>query len=85
MGEPEEAERHQRWLEELKLPYSLGRTTIWQAAIAAQLGGIKEAVELLRRAFAEGFGNHIVIHNGFNHFEPLRGYPPFEELTRPKE
>ncbi len=37
MGEPEEAERHLRWLEELKLPYSFGGTTIWQASIAAHL------------------------------------------------
>ncbi len=84
MGEPEEAERHLRWLEELKLPYSFGATTIWQAAIATQLGEKKEAIELLRRAFAEGYGHHLNIHKSLQHLEPLRGYPPFEELVRPK-
>jgi serine/threonine-protein kinase len=83
-GERGEVERHLRWLEELKLPYPFGRTAIWQAQIAAQLGEKKEAVELLRRAFAEGYADHISIHLGFHHLEPLRDYPPFVELVRAK-
>ncbi len=85
MGEPEEAERHLRWLEELELPYSFGGTTIWQAQIAAQLGEKEQAVEFLRRAFAEGYANHTAHYFDFFHLDPLRDYPPFVELMRPRE
>ena len=82
-GEPEAAEPHLRWLEELVLTYPFGRTRLWQARIAAQLGSKDEAVELLRQTFAEGYANHMSIHID-HHLDPLRGYPPFEELVRPK-
>ncbi len=78
--------RHMRWLEELELPYSFGGTTIWQAQIAAQLGEKEQAVEFLRRAFAEGYArNHTVLHFVFVRLDPLRDYPPFVELVRPRE
>jgi tRNA A-37 threonylcarbamoyl transferase component Bud32/tetratricopeptide (TPR) repeat protein len=57
--------------------------TYCQACIAAQLGELEEAVRLLRRAFSEGRRYSIAIHCDIN-LEPLWGYPPFQELIRPK-
>lgn len=71
----------------LERQYGRGQATYWRACIAAKLGRRDEAVELLRRALAEGY-----VFNGLfflsAHLEPsfatLRGYEPFEELLRPK-
>lgn len=71
----------------LERPYGRGQATYWRACIAAKLGRRDEAVELLRRALAEGY-----VFNGLfflsAHVEPsfatLRGDAPFEELLRPK-
>ncbi len=58
----------------------------WQrAAIAAQLGHRDCAMELLREALAR-FPNpeaYLDLHKDPD-LAPLRGYPPFEELLRPK-
>ena len=55
--------------------------TLFRARIAAVLGRRDEAVRLVRRARAEGAQVEEL------HLAPellgLRGYPPFEELTRP--
>jgi len=68
----------------LSRPYLNGFPTYYRAQIAAVLGDRSRAVELLRDAIAQGAvdpGDHL-------HSEPafagLHGYPPFEEVIRPK-
>ncbi len=60
-----------------------GRATVWRARIAASIGERDEAVELLRRAFAQGLAFGLWVHVDPD-LEPLRGYPPYEEVVRPK-
>jgi hypothetical protein len=60
-----------------------GEHTYYRAGIAANLGERERAVELLRDAFAQGQYFGYSLHNSLA-LEPLRGYPPFEELIRPK-
>jgi DNA-binding SARP family transcriptional activator/tetratricopeptide (TPR) repeat protein len=86
-GEGPEAIRLSRQLGALGRPLSRGQIPYWRACIAAQLGRRAEAVDLLRRARAEGY-----VFNGLlflsahlePSFAPLRDYPPFQELLRPK-
>jgi len=52
-----------------------------QADIAAALGERERATSLLREAFAEGLHFDSFYHT---EFMSLQGYPPFEELIRPK-
>jgi DNA-binding SARP family transcriptional activator len=58
-------------------------TALCQAMIAAELGDRDQAVTLLRDTIAHGF-------SGFSYLRAspsllsLRGYPPFEEMVRPK-
>jgi hypothetical protein len=60
-----------------------GWASYMQACIAAHLGDREEALRLVRRSFAEGFRYGIYHHNNpFN--EPLREYPEFQEILRPK-
>jgi DNA-binding SARP family transcriptional activator len=71
----------------LERPYERGQATYWRACVAATLGRRDEAVELLRRALAEGYVfNSLFFFSA--HVEPsfatLRGYAPFEALLRPK-
>jgi tetratricopeptide (TPR) repeat protein/TolB-like protein len=54
-----------------------------RACIAAQLGERDEAVRLLREALSHGFTDLRSLHV-YVFLEPLHGYPPFEELIRPK-
>jgi hypothetical protein len=56
----------------------------FMARLAALRGDREGAVALLRRAYDEGLLYRIVIHTDPD-FESLRGYPPFEELIRPRE
>jgi tetratricopeptide (TPR) repeat protein/TolB-like protein len=62
-----------------------GRGTVsWlRACIAAQQGERDRAVELLRTALANGFNIKGYLHV-YTFLEPLHGYPPFEELIKPK-
>lgn len=86
-GDRAEAASANRRLIGLERRYARGQSSYWRACIAATLGQREEAVELLRRALAEGY-----VFNGFfflsAHLEPafaaLRDYAPFEELLRPK-
>ncbi|MCZ6917141.1 MAG: serine/threonine-protein kinase [Gemmatimonadetes bacterium] len=65
------------------LPYQLGRPTRARAMLAAALGDRERAVNLLRDAFSEGVPYGIWLHQE-PAFDSLRGYPPFQELLRPK-
>ncbi len=64
--------------------YSFGVPTVWRARIAAALGDRDAAVVLLRAAFAEGREYDLWLHRDQD-LASLRGYPPFEELTRAKQ
>ena len=63
--------------------YNFGVPTVWRARIAAALGQRDSAVTLLRQAFAEGREYDLWLHRDQD-LAPLRDYPPFLELTRPK-
>lgn len=55
----------------------------WQAAIATALGEKDLAVQKLREWFERG--GEFSIWEHFNpDFIPLHGYPPYEDLMRPK-
>jgi tetratricopeptide (TPR) repeat protein len=82
-GDTELALSISRELADLELPYLNGVNTLWRARIAAILGRREDAVDLLRRAFGEGVEHGISLHADMD-LEPLRDYPPFEELMRPK-
>ncbi len=64
-------------------PYMRGHDKLHRAQIQAMLGDRDQAVSLLRQAFAEGLGYGIWVHREPS-FQSLRGYPPFDELVRPK-
>lgn len=83
LGDQASAGAMDRRLGALDEPFQRGANTLWRARIQAVLGNRDEAVSLLRRAFAEGVGFGIWLHRDVD-LEPLRGYPPFEELIRPK-
>ncbi|KPJ87838.1 MAG: hypothetical protein AMS18_14100, partial [Gemmatimonas sp. SG8_17] len=71
-------------LEEWNEPYLYGQQYYLQACFAALLGDREHAVLLLREAGAQGYGlNHDLFHK--MDLESLHGYPPFEELIRPKD
>ncbi len=84
-GNTAEAERISAWLAVQNPSYHQGWHVYWRARIAAQLGRREEAVRLLRQALSQGALMHV---NGMFHedsdLEPLHGYPPFEELMRPR-
>jgi predicted Zn-dependent protease len=87
------AERVDSLLDAVRGPYLRGLPTYWRAAIAAQLGEREMSVTLLRDATAQGLVEEFLasqglfrghsLHSDF-YFEPLHGYPPFEQLLRPK-
>ena len=81
-GERDEALRISEELAGLDRPYLRGDNTYWRAGIAALLDEKEQAVSLLRQAHEEGQALSRI--HGDTDFEPLRGYPPFEELMRPK-
>jgi tetratricopeptide (TPR) repeat protein len=87
-GDRREVARIDRWLAARKGPYLNGGHTFHRARLAAILKDRERAVELYRQALAEGFGG---TYDGYGtahtdpDFESLRDYPPFQELTRPKD
>jgi hypothetical protein len=60
-------------------PYRRSRITFALACTAAELGELDRAVELLYETTGHAFSLHAPTF-----LEPLRGYPPFEELRKPK-
>jgi hypothetical protein len=83
-GNEEEAQQVSQWLGALQRPYLTGFNTIWRAMIAGALGEGENAVALGRQAFAEGFQHPNPWTWAWIAFEPIRDYPPFQELIRPK-
>jgi len=83
LGDHGEARATLEDLRRLDDPYLFGNNTYWAACIAAQLGERERAVELLRQALSQGFRVNMQLHTDMD-LEPLHGYPPFEELRRPK-
>jgi tetratricopeptide (TPR) repeat protein len=63
------------------------RYLYYQATIAARLGDREEAVRLLKEA-RSAYGDFVPGFFPWMHIDPdlasLRGYPPFEELLKPK-
>jgi tRNA A-37 threonylcarbamoyl transferase component Bud32/tetratricopeptide (TPR) repeat protein len=82
-GDREAAARISAQLRQVKRPYLFGENTYWCACIAAQLGERERAMELLREAFAQGYEFGAGLHRDMD-LQPLWGYPPFEDLIRPK-
>ena len=66
----------------LKLRAARGQTELWQGFIAAALGERERATALLRRAVDRGVSPTFFFHFNAAYIEPLRGYAPFEALTR---
>ena len=60
-----------------------GRIELRRAQLAALLGQQDQAVELLRDAFARGLSMSTALHRQMD-LESLRGFPPFDELMKPK-
>ena len=83
LGDHDEARATLEDLRRLDDPYLFGNNTYWAACITAQLGEHERAVELLRQAMSQGFRVDMRLHADMD-LEPLHGYPPFEELRRPK-
>jgi hypothetical protein len=83
LGDVAQARRIEAELAALTRPYLYGEQTYQRACIAAQLGEKDRALALLREAFAQGCGFRIQMHRDPD-LEPLWGYPPYEELMKPK-
>ena len=83
LGDAAQARRIEAELAALTTPYLYGGHTLSRACIAAQLGEEDRAVTLLRDAFGQGLQFSIHIHRELC-LEPLWGYPPYEELMKPK-
>ena len=67
----------------LGFPHLCGEHSFGRACIAAQLGEKDRAVELLGKAFEQGFYFSAGIHRQL-FLEPLRGLPAYETLMKPK-
>ncbi len=86
LDDEDEAEALADWFaaeSEREAPYGGGWYKQWQARIVASLDRKREAVELLRAAHEKGWA-HLLSDHREPDFDPLRGYPPFEELMRPR-
>jgi tetratricopeptide (TPR) repeat protein len=70
-------------LKALIKPYLFGEHTYWRACIASLFGEKAQAVSLLRESFAQGGSYGVDLHRDID-LEPLRDYPPFQELIKPK-
>jgi serine/threonine protein kinase/tetratricopeptide (TPR) repeat protein len=82
-GDEEEARRIADELKIIDRKYLFGWHTYVRARIHALLGETAEAVKLIQESFDQGNGFGVYIHREID-FEPLRDYPPFQELLKPK-
>jgi tetratricopeptide (TPR) repeat protein len=83
-GDRAQAQRIDQALAGLSQPYLTGFPTYYRAEIAAVLGDRERAVELLRDAIAHGAVDAWEHLHAEPAFAGLHGYPPFDELLRPK-
>jgi class 3 adenylate cyclase/tetratricopeptide (TPR) repeat protein len=84
LGEREQATNISVELKQINRPYLYGQHTYWRACIASQLGEQEEAVQLLQESFSQGRRYSVYLHSTID-FEPLKDYPPYKELLKPKE
>ena len=82
-GDREGALRISNRLKNIDRPYLNGKHIYWRACIASLLGELQQAVELFQDAIAEGLAYDVYLHRDMD-LEPLRDYPPFKELIKPK-
>jgi hypothetical protein len=93
-GDEATANRIDEELRRLERPYLLGEHYFYRAALAAARGEKARSVDLLRQALAAGYlgessgaafgsGASFWAHRAIE-LAPLLGYPPFEELVKPK-
>lgn len=82
-GDPARARVLARRLEAIPPRYHFGVPMVWRARIAAGLGQRDSAVTLLRQAFSDGREYDLWLHRDQD-LAPLRDYPPYQELIRPK-
>jgi serine/threonine protein kinase/tetratricopeptide (TPR) repeat protein len=83
LGDRERALRISDELKALTKPYLFGNHTYCRACIASLLGDNKHAIDLLRESFAQGKEYGVYLHREMD-LEPLRDYPPFRDLVKPK-
>ncbi|HUR94417.1 MAG TPA: protein kinase [Gemmatimonadales bacterium] len=83
-GDRAEAQRIDQALAGLSQPYLTGFPTYYRAEIAAVFGDREHAVELLRDAIAHGAVDPWEHLHAEPAFAALHGYPPFDEVLRPK-
>ena len=83
MGDTAEARQIDRILKSINRPYVFGNHTYWRARIASLLGEKEQAVALLRSALSQGV-SYGRLHADVD-LEPLREYPPFQELVKPQD
>jgi tetratricopeptide (TPR) repeat protein/TolB-like protein len=83
-GDQAEARRIDETLATLSRHYLSGVHTYYRAQIAAVLGDRERAVALLRDALAQGAADPWDHLHSEPAFASLRGYPPFDEVLRPK-
>jgi tetratricopeptide (TPR) repeat protein len=69
-------------LAKIDQPYLFGSHSYSRACIASLLGEQEQAVVLLREAFTQGRPYGAYLHRDID-LEPLREYPPFQELLWP--
>jgi TolB-like protein len=92
LGDGAEARQIADELRRMEKPWLDGKHTFRAARIVALLGDKDGAVALLREAIAQGAGisevpdayGYAFIYSHCMDLESLRGYPPFEELIKPK-
>jgi hypothetical protein len=82
-GDRTEAMRIAAELKGMANRYDFGREQYWQACIASQLGDLKQAMVLLREAYAQGKIFDLQPHIDPD-LEPLRDFQPFKDLLEPK-
>jgi tetratricopeptide (TPR) repeat protein/TolB-like protein len=83
-GDVERADAIRESLLTIDEPYDFGFNVFWAACISAQLGRKEEAMEHLRRSYAEGAGLGLHLHQDFD-LEPLWDDPAFKRFIAPKD
>jgi len=83
LDDTEEARRMANELKNLERKYLFGSHTYNRACIHALLGEYAEAVRLIQESLKQGCRVTVHMHRDMD-LEPLRDYPPFQELLKPK-